>query len=390
MKSNVNDSILTVFLSGRIDSSNAAETEKEMKQIISDNDGCAVVFDAKDLEYISSAGLRSLLKIQKEKGGVKIVNVSRDIYEIFEMTGFTGIMDIHKALREFSVEGLEKVGQGGTAAVYRLDEDKIIKVFKPLFPVNVIQQEKAISQKLFLAGIPTAVPYDVVKCGEENIGVIYEMLNAGSLVDLMTKNEAEASKYAEMMADLLKKTSKIQVEDLNDIKLQMMRVLQLLTRAGIVTAEESEKYKKIFDNIPDSDDFIHGDFHPGNIMMVDGELMLIDLSGAAKGHVIFDLAGVNTYLNCMPSVMKREHYKAFSGLESEHAEKLWEVFRDRFFEGKDEQFIKKAETQIKAISCIRLLGGAATVPDLIQPASVAVLKEYLNDNYDTAVSKIEF
>ncbi|MCC8102795.1 MAG: anti-sigma factor antagonist [Clostridiales bacterium] len=390
MNSSIKGNELTITLSGRITSSNAFEEEKAIFECIASEPCDSIVLDVKELEYISSAGLRTLLKLQKEKGNVKIINVSRDVYEIFDMTGFTGIMDIQKALREFNIEGLEKVGQGGTAAVYRLDEDKIIKVFKPVFPIYVIQHEKELAQKLFLAGIPTAVPYDVVKCGDGNIGVIYEMLDANSMLDLIVKEPENAEKYVCMMADLLKEASKIEVKDLNDLIPKMTNGLQVCVDKGILTNEEKEKYAVIYENTPDTDDFIHGDFHPGNIMMVGDELMLIDLSSASKGHVIFDLAGVGSFLNGMSRILRKEYYIGFSGLQPEIATHLWKVFLDYYFKGRDAEFIKKAEIQIMAVSYMRLISGAAVVPDIITPDCIGFMKDYLEKNYDVAVSAIEF
>ena len=65
MNSSLNGTELTISLSGRIDSSNAAEKEREMLEAIASAPECSVIFDAEDLEYISSAGLRSVLKIKK-------------------------------------------------------------------------------------------------------------------------------------------------------------------------------------------------------------------------------------------------------------------------------------------------------------------------------------
>jgi uncharacterized protein (TIGR02172 family) len=390
MNSSLNGTELTISLSGRIDSSNAAEKEREMLEAIASAPECSVIFDAEDLEYISSAGLRSVLKIKKEKKDVRIINVSRDVYDIFEMTGFTEVMDIEKALRQFSVDGLEKVGQGGTAAVYRLDDDKMIKVFKPVYPIDTIKNEKKMAQKLFFAGIPTAVPYDVVKCGE-SIGVIYEMLNSSSLQDLIVKEPENEEKYVYMMADLLQKTSKIRVEGLKDGVERLLRACAVLPQYGIATEEEKAKYDAILKNIPKSEDFTHGDFHPGNIMMSDGELMLIDLSSAAYGHIIIELSGVCTYFAAMSNILKPEYYMGFSGgIVPDRAKRLWNVFKDHFFAGKSGDFIAKAEVQIMAVSYLRLLAGAAFVPDLITPDCVGMMKDYLDKNYDAAVSEIEF
>ena len=89
---------ITIEISGRIDTTTAPQLEKEV------NDNIAgvseLIFDFKDVAYISSAGLRVLLTAQKvmnQQGKMKIVNVSKDIMEIFDITGFADIMDIQQS-----------------------------------------------------------------------------------------------------------------------------------------------------------------------------------------------------------------------------------------------------------------------------------------------------
>ena len=88
-------STLTITLVGRLDTTTAPELEDEVKSSITGID--SLVFDAKDLEYISSAGLRVLLssqKIMNKQGSMKIINTSNDVKEIFDVTGFSDILTI--------------------------------------------------------------------------------------------------------------------------------------------------------------------------------------------------------------------------------------------------------------------------------------------------------
>ena len=89
-------------LTGHIDSNNASEVEQTIRAQLPE--GCAAaVLDAAELEYISSAGLRVILRLKKNIPDLKIVNVNSDVYEILEMTGFTELMPVEKAYRVVSV-----------------------------------------------------------------------------------------------------------------------------------------------------------------------------------------------------------------------------------------------------------------------------------------------
>ncbi len=85
-------------LSGRLDTTTAPELDQELK--ISLDGVTTLTLDVKDLAYISSAGLRVLLSAQKlmnKQGKMKIRNVNETVYEIFEVTGFSDILDIERA-----------------------------------------------------------------------------------------------------------------------------------------------------------------------------------------------------------------------------------------------------------------------------------------------------
>ena len=86
---------LTVALEGRLDTTTAPKLEEELRGSV---DGITrLVFDVEKLEYISSAGLRVLLAMQKlmnRQGAMLLRNVNEAVMEVFEVTGFSGILRI--------------------------------------------------------------------------------------------------------------------------------------------------------------------------------------------------------------------------------------------------------------------------------------------------------
>ena len=92
---NVNGTMTTLELIGRLDTTTAPELETEVESCLADTQ--TLVLDFKGLEYLSSAGLRVLLKAQKsmaQKGSMKVLNVNETIMEVFEITGFSDILTI--------------------------------------------------------------------------------------------------------------------------------------------------------------------------------------------------------------------------------------------------------------------------------------------------------
>lgn len=90
---NQNGTELTISLSGRLDTTTAPVFEEEIKNSL--DNVTKLVLDFKELEYVSSAGLRVILfaqKVMNKQGKMFIRNVCSDIMEVFEITGFTDIL----------------------------------------------------------------------------------------------------------------------------------------------------------------------------------------------------------------------------------------------------------------------------------------------------------
>ena len=95
IKKTLEGSALNVVLDGRLDTTTAPELEQQIKE---DIEGVKeLTFDMEKLDYISSAGLRVLLSCQKimtKQGSMVVKNVSEEVMEIFEVTGFSDILTI--------------------------------------------------------------------------------------------------------------------------------------------------------------------------------------------------------------------------------------------------------------------------------------------------------
>ena len=95
IEKNIENGNVVLSIGGRLDTTTAPELEKELENILSE--AKELVFDMAELEYISSAGLRVLLKAQKTmntQGNMKVIHVNESIMEVFEITGFLDILTI--------------------------------------------------------------------------------------------------------------------------------------------------------------------------------------------------------------------------------------------------------------------------------------------------------
>ena len=149
----IDGDVFTAKLSGHIDSANAPKAEAALKELTAGKEIKKFVIDAENLDYISSAGLRVVLAFKKAYPDFKVVNVKSEVYEIFDMTGFTQMMEIQKAYKKVSIEGCEIIGEGKNGIVYRVSPDTIVKVYKNPDALDEIKNERELARKAFVNGI---------------------------------------------------------------------------------------------------------------------------------------------------------------------------------------------------------------------------------------------
>ena len=391
MSINEKNDKLEIRLEGRIDSNNAPDVEQEIMNALDSNAGKEPVFDAENLEYISSAGLRVLMKIRKKLNKpVDVINVSRDVYDIFETTGFTDLLNVKKAYRKISIDGLQLLGQGMTGNVYRMDDETVLKVFHPNISFDLlISKENKKAKNAFVYGVPTAIPYDIVKVGD-CYGIVYEMIKSKDLATVMSEDKSKIEEYMTMFAKTVRQMHSIHVEagKLDDLKTASIQALGYFK--SVMTDEEIQKVKSVYENIPDSNVFIHGDCHMGNAMLQDGELMFIDLSSGGMGHPIFDMVSMYSIYERADNDKARAASPMLRLFSSDEIKKMWNVFIHTYFEGKDDEFIKEAEKQIALFSVTRRLFMYVALPGSLTPEQFNAMKDRVISSVDAGIDPICF
>ncbi|MBR4241481.1 MAG: phosphotransferase [Eubacterium sp.] len=342
---------MKIELKGRIDSSNAAQIESEINSQIGDFKG-EVILDASELDYISSAGLRVILRLKKANGDTKVINCSPEVYEIFDMTGFSEMMEVSKAYRKISVEGCEVIGEGANGIVYRTDPDTIVKVYKSPDSLEDIHNERELARKAFVMGIPTAIPYDVVKVGDL-YGSVFELLDAKSFAKLINEGE-DVEELTKQSVDILKTIHSSMLKDgeLPSKKKEGIKWAEFI--ADYLPEEIGAKLVKLFEEIPETNNIIHGDFHIKNIMKQNDENLLIDMDTLSMGHPVFELAAIYAaYIGF--GCIDKENAAKFFGIKREQTENIWKYTVKYYFEGKSEEFISEVCKMIEVICYARIL-----------------------------------
>ena len=341
-------------LSGRIDSMSAPRLREQLLAVCEEHPGAALVLDAEDLSYISSAGLRVFLEISKKTGEkLTVRNVSPDVYEVLEMTGFTQILNVVRKPRRISVAGCPVIGRGAVGTVYRLDEDTIVKLYDIPDSLPMIENEQKRAKQAFLRGIPTAISYDIV-CSDGVYGSVFEMVKARNCNDLIVEEPARTDEIIRAYAAFLKTVHAVEmlpgeVPDARDIYAGYVR-----DTAPVLPEEMRERLLEMLSGMPEDLHAVHGDIQMKNVMLSGDEMLLIDMETLSTGDPVFDFAGL-----FMAYIAFNEDEPGnsigFIGIDDETCVRIFRDVLRIYLDTDDETALRQAEDRAAVLGYIRFL-----------------------------------
>ena len=350
--------MLTIELSGRIDANNAGIIAEKISSQMAKFHGETPTFDAAKLEYISSAGLRTMLKFRKLIGkNLDVINASDDVYNIFEVTGFNELFNVRKKLREISLEGCPVIGEGHFSTVYRLNSDTVAKVFNkfPTDPDSIMAGQKS-AREAFIRGIPTAITFDVVRAGKY-YGVVYEMAGAETLAEAVNKNPTRLDELSIKAGRLLSEIHSAEFEPgtFPDVLAQWREFVEALYAHEAISSNNRDMLNAILDRIPQRNTFIHYDYHPKNIMLQSDELILIDIADSVLGYPAIDFSSLYFLAVMVAPMMKNSgrSIKDIIGLPDDMAMGFWNGILRGYFGVDDDAKLQEYTRAFEDYSVIR-------------------------------------
>ena len=372
----VDKDILYIAISGRVDASNAAAAEEKIFAIKAENKGKHTVVDADALEYISSAGLRVILKLRKEDPKLAIINVAPDVYDVFDMTGFTDMVTVEKAYQRMSVEGCEFIAKGANGAVYRYDAETIVKTYFAKDALPEIKQERENARRAFVLGINTAIPYGIVRVGD-SYGTVTELLNATSVTKLIRKDPDDMTLAVKYYIDMLKNIHSIEADEgeLPDMKETALAWADFVS--AHIPQEQGAKLRALIEAVPKKNTLMHGDYHTNNVMVQNGEPLLIDMDTLCVGHPVFELGSMfNAFVGY--SELDHQNMMDFFGYNFETAGKFWNMALRAYLGTDDEAVCQSVAEKAMIIGYTRMLRRSVRRPhEADSAAKIARCKEML-------------
>ena len=175
---------------------------------------------------------------------------------------------------------VKRIAVGNTAGIFEWKKNRICKLFREGYPREYVQHEFDNAVAVYEAGIRTPRAFEIV-CVEGRNGIIYERITGQTLLERMNQtNGAELAAWTERFAAMHKALLSHHSEAVVDYKAYLR----------LFAAGSPELLARI-EELADGDCLLHGDFHPGNVMVnEEGQLVLIDMMNICRGPAVYDVA----------------------------------------------------------------------------------------------------
>ena len=333
-----------VYFHGLIDKDAVNKVKTDLNKIT------YYVFDFKDVYNINFSGLRGLLNLKEEGYHFYIRNASRKVANRIDTSAVSSeIITLH-APKEYSIDKMKQSGDGYTAVTYFTDDgDAMIKLYYEFVDLRDIEKEKRFASLAMSLGIPTPIVGDLVEV-DGKIGIIFERIKDKiSFASQMAKDPSLTDELAKDFATMSKKLHEKKVDPslLPNRKIEALKHLESFKDLSDI---EKEGVKKFIDDIPDTFNCLHGDYHIGNaILTKDNEKLFIDMGDLSYGHPYIDLGTL--YFVCKDAPSET----AFRLFHNDHEQmySFFKCFINYYFDNK--LTLEEAEEMLRPYSALTVL-----------------------------------
>ena len=177
------------------------------------------------------------------------------------------------------------IGIGNTATVYEWENNKVLKLFHQGYPIEAVEREFQNVQTINIVDFAKPKAYELIYC-EGRVGIIYDRIKGELLQDWAIRTR-DAQGCAIHMAKLHKEVLRNKISNLTDYKQYLeWNILKAIS----VNSKKRNEVLNILYRLPDGNTLCHGDFHPGNIFLLDNQRIAIDFMNVCRGVILYDVA----------------------------------------------------------------------------------------------------
>lgn len=253
------------------------------------------------------------------------------------------------------------IGQGNTAEIYKIDNNKILKLFRNGLHKSVVEREyqNGITVQKILDTVPKV--YEMVEI-DGRYGIVYEEIKGTDLLKTMMVSLWKIKDYSKKLA---RYHLDIQIPVNDTIHSVKEKLEEDLNSVNVLSEEYKEIIRKYLKQLPDGNVLCHFDFHPGNIMIADNKAVYLDWMTACRGEACADVARTCIMLK-------------YGGVA--HApwlmRKLISIFQHRIYKVYIKEYLMISKRSIEEINRWEL------------PVAAARLREWIPDNEKQKLIKL--
>ncbi|MBQ1256833.1 MAG: phosphotransferase, partial [Clostridia bacterium] len=211
----------------------------------------------------------------------------------------------------------------------------------------------------------------------DGYGTVTELLNAVSVTKLIRRNPEDMTLAAKYYIDMLKSIHAIEVEDgkVPDMKETALDWADFVSRH--IPEDQGKKLRALIEAVPKKNTMMHGDYHTNNIMVQNGEPLLIDMDTLCMGHPVFELGSMfNAFVGY--SELNHQNIIDFFGYDFETAGKFWNMALKMYLDTDDDKVCQSVAEKAMVIGYTRMLRRAVRRPnEADSPAKIERCKEML-------------
>lgn len=250
--------------------------------------------------------------------------------------------------RQISTEGLQPLGRGKSGTVYRLDDDKVVKIYHDGRGELEVLRECLVARLMEEAGIRAMRLFEVVKSGE-SFGLVYERLEGASFRQLLFRETGRIDEIAALYARFVRAGHLVVLSQEEGLSVRPTFERWAQSICAFSNEERSAVYWAL-SQIPDRLYLLHMDPSPENLLLLaDGSPAWIDLEQCGTGHPAFSLQALYfpDAVDTIPGV---------SPDEARVLRRFWHAFARSYFVGVDQSRMEPIKRGIKVLAVLRALG----------------------------------
>lgn len=387
----------TISLSGRLDTATANTLDEQIQSELAQlaEKPTQLVLDLAELEYISSTGLRIVLKYKKLYPKLEVVNAGNDVYNVFEMTGFSRIIPISRALRHINLDDCYLLARGGNGEVYRINDEEILKLSRRADDQARLIEEMHTAREAFLLGVPTVISFDMVQVSDGRKGIVMEAVNPTTLSWWLCEHPEEMDRYVQLYVDLFRTTNAITAQpgQFESLRERMLGLIEM-PMAGD-RPEWSQALREIVSTLPDGLQLIHNDGHPRNVLLCgegdQRQLMLVDMGEMGVGHPVMEMLGWSFLMLAPEFSMGHMMADQMTGMPEQLRYRFMRQAFGAYFRITDDEFLDRIVSAAANVGTIKIACmNHMRQPSFVTDEMLTRFYTYLTEHKDELIADIRF